>query len=366
MNAPIITIFVRHAADCKYKRDEFCRRCQCRKHLRWTLNGKQYRRQAGTRSWAEAEQAKRAVEDQLSGKPVEAAPDAPRLIEEAVRLFNQDKAVQGVTPGVRARYKGELQSFQTYCESAGVITIQGVTRELLTGFVATWETRYSSQTQYSARARLGSFLRYCFESQWIARIPSMPRIVIDAAPTMPLSAGEFTALMATANDARLRAVLLLMRYSGLAIRDAVCLERGSLFQGANGLWRVVTSRQKTGTHVSVPLPAAVSAAILATANTEPKFLFWDGRQAPNQFAAHWSDKVSRTFAAAGIADVCFMKSHRIRDTFAVDLLEKGIPMEEVSKLLGHESIRTTEKHYAKWVKGRQDRLDALVTGTWAA
>ena len=80
----------------------------------------------------------------------------------------------------------------------------------------------------------------------------------------------------------------------------------------------------------------------------------------------WSDKVSRAFAVAGIADVCFMKSHRIRDTFAVDLLEKGVPMEEVSKLLGHESIRTTEKHYAKWVKGRQDRLDDLVVGTWKA
>jgi integrase/recombinase XerD len=36
----------------------------------------------------------------------------------------------------------------------------------------------------------------------------------------------------------------------------------------------------------------------------------------------------------------------------------------VSKLLGHESIRTTEKHYAKWVKSRQDRLDSLVTATW--
>ena len=40
-------------------------------------------------------------------------------------------------------------------------------------------------------------------------------------------------------------------------------------------------------------------------------------------------------------------------------------MEEVSKLLGHTSIRTTEKHYAKWSKGRQDRVDSLVTGTWA-
>jgi site-specific recombinase XerD len=34
-----------------------------------------------------------------------------------------------------------------------------------------------------------------------------------------------------------------------------------------------------------------------------------------------------------------MLSHRLRDTFAVDLLEKGVPLEEVSKLLGHESIR---------------------------
>ena len=45
-------------------------------------------------------------------------------------------------------------------------------------------------------------------------------------------------------------------------------------------------------------------------------------------------------------------------------LQKGVPLEEVSKLLGHESIKTTERHYAKWVKGRQDRLDALVSGTW--
>jgi integrase len=40
-------------------------------------------------------------------------------------------------------------------------------------------------------------------------------------------------------------------------------------------------------------------------------------------------------------------------------------MEEVSKLLGHSSIKTTEKSYAKWSKGRQDRLDKLVIGSWS-
>jgi integrase/recombinase XerD len=55
---------------------------------------------------------------------------------------------------------------------------------------------------------------------------------------------------------------------------------------------------------------------------------------------------------------------KLRDTFGVDLLEKGVPLEEVSKLLGHESIKTKERSYAKWVKGRQDRLNSLVTATW--
>jgi hypothetical protein len=41
-----------------------------------------------------------------------------------------------------------------------------------------------------------------------------------------------------------------------------------------------------------------------------------------------------------------------------------MPLEEVNKLLGHESIKTTERSYAKWIKGQQDRLNKLVTATW--
>ncbi len=59
----VITIFVRHSADCKYAGDEFCKRSNCGKHFRWTQNGKQYRRQAGTRTWAEAEGLKRRLEE---------------------------------------------------------------------------------------------------------------------------------------------------------------------------------------------------------------------------------------------------------------------------------------------------------------
>jgi integrase/recombinase XerD len=51
---PIVTIYVRHSAGCKYEGDEFAKRCDCGKHLRWSQDGQQYRRTAGIRSWAEA------------------------------------------------------------------------------------------------------------------------------------------------------------------------------------------------------------------------------------------------------------------------------------------------------------------------
>ena len=48
------------------------------------------------------------------------------------------------------------------------------------------------------------------------------------------------------------------------------------------------------------------------------------------------------FEAAGIQSEGHMVSHRLRATFAVDLLQKGVPLEHVSKLLGHKSATTTE------------------------
>jgi len=53
-----------------------------------------------------------------------------------------------------------------------------------------------------------------------------------------------------------------------------------------------------------------------------------------------------------------------RDTFAVSLLLKGVSLHSVSKVLGHSSIKITERHYAPWVKARQDQLEAEVRRIW--
>lgn len=102
-------------------------------------------------------------------------------------------------------------------------------------------------------------------------------------------------------------------------------------------------------------------------NSNPLYFFWSGKGKPQSATSNWGQRyIAPIFKAAGVESDGNMVSHRLRDTFAVDLLGKGVPMEEVSKLLGHTSIRTTEKHYAKWSKDRQDRLDTLVRETWVS
>lgn len=372
----VVTIYVRHSTDCKYQGEEFTRRCTCRKHFRWTVSGKRQRRKAGTRSWDEAEALKRKLEDQLNGRSTETAANAARTIQQGIEVFLQDRRVQGVSEGVIGKYTRELGRLRDYCEAKGVFTVQAITRELLTGYANTWEKLYpSTQTRSMVRARCRSFLRFCYEAQWLTRIPALPKVRVDEVPTLPLSADEYDSLLRAVNKAhtdperraRVRALFQLMRWSGLAIGDALTLERSEIQQDTGrGITRVVTARQKTGTPVSVPVPPKVAKELLAVPNENSRYVFWDGEGDAESLTKSWRKYlIGPVFEAAKIERGGSMMSHRLRDTFAVDLLEKGVPLEEVSKLLGHESIRTTERSYAKWVKARQDRLDSLVIGTWA-
>jgi integrase len=78
--------------------------------------------------------------------------------------------------------------------------------------------------------------------------------------------------------------------------------------------------------------------------------------------SNWSRYLDTLFELAKVENG---HSHRFRDTFAVELLLAGVPLETVSILLGHSSIKVTEKHYKPWVKTLQSKLEQEVMRAWA-
>ena len=97
--------------------------------------------------------------------------------------------------------------------------------------------------------------------------------------------------------------------------------------------------------------------ILAEIQDGNPYYFWSGASALKTCTTQWQEDLKKVFVIAGLPEA---HSHMLRDTFAVSLLEKGVDLKTVSMLLGHTSIKTTEKHYAPWIKSRQIALEAAV------
>jgi len=374
MDAPIITIFVRHDADCKHAEEPFYKQCGCWKHLRWTYNGQQYRRATKSKTWAGAEDVKRDVElsYQSVGKPAES--DRPPMVRQAVETFIRDKQGQNLSTGVIGKFRRELGRLVDFAEHKRKFYLPEITLPDLTEFRSSWDAEYpSSITRQRVQARLRAFFRYAHSAGFTQRNPAvdMSAIKVKQVPTLPLTDRQFNKLLETipeefpdaARAAKVRALIRCMRYSGLAIRDAVCLERAKIqYDPHKRVTRIVTARAKTGVDVSVPIPPDVAKELLGVQNGDPRYVFWQtGNGKPESAVTNWQHDLRAVFRKAGMPKG---HPHQLRDTAAVAWLNAGIPLEEVSRLLGHSSIRTTEKHYAPWVKSRQDRLDSLVMAAW--
>ena len=109
----------------------------------------------------------------------------------------------------------------------------------------------------------------------------------------------------------------------------------------------------------MPLPKTAVDALAAIETTGPHF-FWTGKGLRKSGVADWQRAIRRLFEIAKVTG----HPHMFRHTFATDLLSRGIPIEDVSALLGHRSVKITEAYYSHWVKARRERLEERVRELW--
>jgi len=145
-----------------------------------------------------------------------------------------------------------------------------------------------------------------------------------------------------------RDIFVFCCYTGLAYVDAKQLKRSELVKGFDGEQWIIKKRQKTDSASRIPLlPAAL--LILEKYENDPHCQIKDvvlpvlTNQKMNEYLKE-------------IAERCNIEKlltfHVARHTFATTItLSNGVPMETVSKMLGHKNLRQTQ-HYAKIVDAK--------------
>ena len=212
--------------------------------------------------------------------------------------------------------------------------------------------------------RLRAFFKFCMESGWVkgnpAKLLKLPKVKPN--PTLPFSEAEYEKILwATelypdrpkGRRIQVKAFILLLRYSALRIGDAVSLERKRIKDG-----KLMLYTSKTGTPVWLPLPDMVLESLQRVAISER--YFWSGVGTLKSATTGWQRTLVKLFHLAGIKG----HAHMFRDTMAVDLLNRGVSLENVATILGN-TVRICEKHYAPWVRTRQIALEKEIKKVWS-
>lgn len=362
----MLTIYRRHLSTCAYaSKGRAWKRCQCPIWVQGRLGDDYIRKALDIRSWEAAQECVRDWE--AKGAMVE---DVKRVtVEHAAEKFIRELGSRHVTQTVIRKFEILLQErLKAFCEGKGIRWLDELEVETVRDFRSTWNILDRSPrkqrgplgplTAAKYLERLKQFFKFCLENDWVRRNPAAPLkpAKIKPSPTMPLTEDEYAAVLDACASERIRLMIELLRHSGLRISDASTLERSRL-QGD----RLLLYTAKSGTPVHLPLPPEVASRLRATVNSNAKYFFWSGASKRRVAATNWRDDITRMLRSAGIPSG---GPHRLRDTFAVELLRNGARIENVQQLLGHSSIRVTEKHYAPWVQSRQEALEVDVRKTW--
>ncbi|AKD02349.1 recombinase [Pontibacter korlensis] len=282
--------------------------------------------------------------------------DKPRMLIEIFKEHNRKvEALIGseYSEGTSKRYKTSLK------HTANFLRWKYVVEDIDIGkvdhaFVADYDFYLRSVRKCNNNSAVkyiknfGKVIRICLSSGWLkvdpfrnykAKTRKVDRVFLTEEELNAMAEKKFVSerLM------QVRDIFLFSCYTGLAYVDVQQLKRADIGKGVDGEQWIFKNRQKTDTPSRIPLlPLALQ--ILERYQDHPQYLY-DGRLLPVL-----SNQKMNAYLKE-IADVCGIEKpitfHIARHTFATTVtLLNGVPMESVSKMLGHTSLRTTQQ-YAK-------------------
>jgi integrase/recombinase XerD len=295
---------------------------------------------------------------------------SPKTLDEAWGDFLLRKTtVQKLSDSTVYKYRTLYRQMQEFARMCGLKFLEDFRLDGLEIFQAGWTE--GPLTSLKKLERLKAFFNFAHTRGWIAEnhAKQLQRPKFRRKETKPFEADEMKDILsaidrypdksgrlAQDNAIRLRALVLLLRFSGLRLGDIVSCKVEHI-QG-NRICRIT---QKTGTFIKCPLPGELLALLKTMPRLSEQYFFWSGKSKLRTAVSSWQRTLRKLFKLAGIKGAF---AHRFRDTFAVESLESGMTVERLAILLGHSNIQVTQRHYNPWVEARQKGLDADVERSW--
>jgi site-specific recombinase XerD len=322
--------------------------------------GKMQRYSLRTRSWTMAQG--RLLE--IEGGGARPKPAVARPLADAVKAFLDDCRARKLAASTLVSYTNTLGHLTAFFPGRD---LTDVNLDALTGFRSA--RLVTANTSGKEIQTMRAFFRFCLDRDWIPKNPAKPLKTpkSDLPPTMPFSDEEVERILAACEmidnnnpreiaraRLRARAMVLTMLYAGFRISDAIKLRRAALDTKTGQL---LIRMMKTGAPLYVRLPQ-IALDALAALPVESQYFFWSGKSKLSCAVGSARRTIDCVLGHAGVLDG---HPHRFRDTFSVGLLAGGADLRTVQLLLGHTSIKTTEKHYAPFVRSMQRALDQAVS-----